>query len=193
MAASSPGASSAALHVSPSEEGELMDASEPVGASQPVLYEELLEVVTRAVAKLDLDWPVEQQKQRAPSKLAERFLRPVSLPERQSLPFFPDLHAKICRTMSSLGEEVRDAVLAVLPGLPEDKLSSLLNTLASIGVESKSDVQFIKEEDLPDYITPIQCRRAAVKIIIIQPKTRLEHADMRRFYTPDDLDLTLTS
>ncbi|GAA6087997.1 uncharacterized protein LOC101885684, partial [Tachysurus ichikawai] len=34
--------------------------------------------------------------------------------------------------MSSLGEEVRDAVLAVLPGLPEDKLSSLLNTLASI-------------------------------------------------------------
>ncbi|GAA6098881.1 uncharacterized protein LOC116675969, partial [Tachysurus ichikawai] len=44
-----------------------MDASEPVGPSQPVLYEELLEVVTRAVAKLDLDWPVEQQKQRTPS------------------------------------------------------------------------------------------------------------------------------
>lgn len=61
--------------------------------------------------------------------------------------------------MSSLVEEVRDAVLAVLPGLPEDKLSSLLNTLASIGVESKSDLQFIKEEDLPDHITPIQCRR----------------------------------
>ncbi|GAA6102809.1 uncharacterized protein LOC113531483, partial [Tachysurus ichikawai] len=66
--AASPGASSAALHVSPSEEGELMDASEPVGPSQPVLYEELLKVVTRAVARLDLDWPVEQQKQRTPSK-----------------------------------------------------------------------------------------------------------------------------
>nr|XP_055062817.1 uncharacterized protein LOC129445849 [Misgurnus anguillicaudatus] len=61
--------------------------------------------------------------------------------------------------MSSLGEEIRDAVLAVLPGLPDDKLSSLLNTLASIGVESKSDLQFIKEQDLPDHITPIQCRR----------------------------------
>lgn len=31
--------------------------------------------------------------------------------------------------------------------------------LASIGVESKSDLQFVKEEDLPDHITPIQCRR----------------------------------
>ncbi|GAA6095452.1 uncharacterized protein LOC123985223, partial [Tachysurus ichikawai] len=46
-----------------------MDASEPMGASQPVLYEELLEVVTRAIAKLDLDWPVEQQKQRTPRQL----------------------------------------------------------------------------------------------------------------------------
>ncbi|KAL0152015.1 hypothetical protein M9458_052681, partial [Cirrhinus mrigala] len=53
--------------------------------------------------------------------------------------------------MSMLGEDVRDAVLAVLPGLPEEKLL--------IGVESKSDLQFVKEEDLPDHITPIQCRR----------------------------------
>lgn len=58
-----------------------------------------------------------------------------------------------------LGEDVRDAVLAVLPGLPEEKLLSLLNKLASIGVESKSDLQFVKEKDLPDHITPIQCRR----------------------------------
>ncbi|KAI5102599.1 hypothetical protein C0J45_7951, partial [Silurus meridionalis] len=95
MAASSPGTSSAALHVSLSEEGELMDASEPVEPSQPVLYEELLEVVTRAVAKLDLAWPVKQQRQRAPSKLDERFLRPVSLPRRRGLLFFPDLHAEV--------------------------------------------------------------------------------------------------
>ncbi|RXN16247.1 hypothetical protein ROHU_008447 [Labeo rohita] len=61
--------------------------------------------------------------------------------------------------MSILGEDVQDAVLAVLPGLPEEKLLSLLNKLASIGVESKSDLQFVKEEDLPDHITPIQCCR----------------------------------
>lgn len=61
--------------------------------------------------------------------------------------------------MSTLDEDVRDAVLAVLPGLSEEKLVSLLNKLASIGVESKSDLQFVKEDDLPDHITPIQCRR----------------------------------
>uniref|UniRef100_A0A0F8AHU0 Uncharacterized protein n=1 Tax=Larimichthys crocea TaxID=215358 RepID=A0A0F8AHU0_LARCR len=56
-------------------------------------------------------------------------------------------------------EDIREAVLAVLPSLPEDKVQSLLNKLASIGVEFKSDLQFIKEEDLPANITPIQCRR----------------------------------
>ncbi|CAL8290569.1 unnamed protein product [Merluccius merluccius] len=61
--------------------------------------------------------------------------------------------------MSALGEDIRQAVFAVLPSLPDDKLQSLLNKLASIGVESKSDLQFIKEEDLPANITPIQCRR----------------------------------
>ncbi|TKS65224.1 hypothetical protein D9C73_028486 [Collichthys lucidus] len=61
--------------------------------------------------------------------------------------------------MSALMEDIREALLAVLPSLPEDKVQSLLNKLASIGVESKSDLQFIKEEDLPANITPIQCRR----------------------------------
>lgn len=61
--------------------------------------------------------------------------------------------------MSALMEDIREAVLSVLPSLPEDKVQVLLNKLASIGVESKSDLQFIKEEDLPANITPIQCRR----------------------------------
>lgn len=61
--------------------------------------------------------------------------------------------------MSALGEDVRDAVLVVLLVLPQEKLLSLLSKLTSIGVESKSDLQFVKEEDIPDHITPIQCRR----------------------------------
>lgn len=56
-------------------------------------------------------------------------------------------------------EDIKEAVLAVLPSIPEDKVQMLLNNLASIGVESKSDLQFIKEEDLLANITPIQCRR----------------------------------
>ncbi|CAJ1064759.1 hypothetical protein D9C73_028301 [Xyrichtys novacula] len=39
-------------------------------------------------------------------------------------------------------EDIREAVLVVLPSLPEDKVKSLLNKLASIGVESKPDLQF---------------------------------------------------
>ncbi|KAG9273476.1 hypothetical protein AMEX_G547 [Astyanax mexicanus] len=61
--------------------------------------------------------------------------------------------------MAALGEDIRDAVLAVLPGLPKEKLLSLLKKLTSIGVESQSDLQFVKEEDLPNDITPIQCRK----------------------------------
>ena len=61
--------------------------------------------------------------------------------------------------MAALGVDIRQAVLAVLPSLPEDKLQSILMKLESIGVETRSDLQFIKDEDLPANITPIQCRK----------------------------------
>ncbi|KAI5104614.1 bloodthirsty-relatedprotein family, member 6 [Silurus meridionalis] len=48
------------LHVFPSEENKMMDASQPVDSLQPVLYDELLAVVIRAVSKLDLAWPVKK-------------------------------------------------------------------------------------------------------------------------------------
>ncbi len=51
-------------------------------------YEELLEVVTRAVAKLNIDWPAEKQAEPQKSKLDERFLHTKPLPPRRSLPFF---------------------------------------------------------------------------------------------------------
>ncbi|KAI2654011.1 Aspartate--tRNA(Asp/Asn) ligase [Labeo rohita] len=61
-------------------------------------YEELLEVVTRAVAKLNIDWPAEKQAEPQRSKLDERFLcnRPPS--SHRSLPFFPDLHTEVSRS-----------------------------------------------------------------------------------------------
>ena len=61
-------------------------------------YEELLEVVTRAVAKLNIDWPAEVQEATVKSKLDERFLQPRSQPLRRSLPFFPDLHTEVSRS-----------------------------------------------------------------------------------------------
>ncbi|KAI2663485.1 DNA-directed RNA polymerase subunit beta' [Labeo rohita] len=57
-------------------------------------YEELLEVVTRAVAKLNIDWAVEEKAEPQRSKLDERFLRRKP---RWSLPFFPNLHTEVSR------------------------------------------------------------------------------------------------
>ncbi len=61
-------------------------------------YEELLEVVTRTVAKLNIDWPADDQTEKQRSKLDERFLRSKSLPLCRSLPFFPDLHTEVSRS-----------------------------------------------------------------------------------------------
>ncbi len=61
-------------------------------------YEELLEVVTRVVAKLNIDWPAEKQAESQKSKLDERFLRTKPLPPCRSLPFFPNLHIEVSRS-----------------------------------------------------------------------------------------------
>ncbi len=66
---------------------------------QSVLFEELLEVVTRAVAELNIDWPAEKECQECPKiKLDERFLRSKSPPLRRGLPFFPDLYTGVSRS-----------------------------------------------------------------------------------------------
>ncbi|KAI2664245.1 Transposon Ty3-G Gag-Pol polyprotein [Labeo rohita] len=86
------------LRLSSSEEVDIESVEE---APQSVQYEELLEVVTRAVEKLKIDWPAESQSELQKSKLDERFLpsRPPSA--RRSLPFFPDLHTEVSRSWSS--------------------------------------------------------------------------------------------
>ncbi|XP_032363307.1 uncharacterized protein LOC116675969 [Etheostoma spectabile] len=61
-------------------------------------YDELLDVVTRAVAKLGLDWPQAVRELNAGGRLDDRFLRSHSVPPRRSMPFFPDLHSELCRS-----------------------------------------------------------------------------------------------
>ncbi len=85
-----------ALHLSPSEEEDVESADySPIKSPQ---YEELLEVVTLAVAKLNIDWPADNQIEKQRSKLDERFLHSKSLPLRRCLPFFPDLHTEVSRS-----------------------------------------------------------------------------------------------
>ncbi len=56
-------------------------------------------MVTRAVAKLNIEWPAERECQERPkSKLDERFLCSRSPPPRRDLPFFPDLHTEVFRS-----------------------------------------------------------------------------------------------
>ncbi len=42
---------------------------------QSVQFEELLEVVSQAVAKLNIDWPLEEQDEHPKSKFDQSFLR----------------------------------------------------------------------------------------------------------------------
>jgi len=57
-----------------------------------------VEVVTRAVARLNISWSQNEQGTQAQSKLDERFMWHRSQPQRRGLPFFLDLHKKITRS-----------------------------------------------------------------------------------------------
>ncbi|KAI2646329.1 Lamina-associated polypeptide 2, isoform alpha [Labeo rohita] len=75
----------------PTQEEEEM--SEPSGTSCPA-YDELVEVMDRATARLDLPW--KRTRKSAPrGRLDERYLSDHSLPAQVSLPFLPDLHTEI--------------------------------------------------------------------------------------------------
>lgn len=99
-AVSSPRGASSSLHLSFFEEVDVeSDEDSPPHSSQ---YEGLLEVVTRAVAKLNIDWPTEKQAQLQKSKLNECFLCTKPLLPSRSLPFFPILHTEVSSSWKKL-------------------------------------------------------------------------------------------
>ncbi len=57
--------------------------------------------------------------------------------------------------MSSL-EEIKLAICSSLPGLSDETLQKLIHGL---GVETKADLNYVKEGDLMEYLRPIQCRK----------------------------------
>ncbi|KAL0201381.1 hypothetical protein M9458_004568, partial [Cirrhinus mrigala] len=94
-AVSSPRGMGLTLRISSSEE---IEEIEEIESADEVPHSpqsgELLEVVTRAVAKLNIDWPAEKQTEPQRSKLDERFLRTRSAPSHRSLPF----HTEVSRS-----------------------------------------------------------------------------------------------
>lgn len=74
--------------------------SESVSSLIPT-YEELVNVKTRATAKLKLVWSVER-KDIAPSRLDELFLTGHRCPAEVSFPFIPKLHDEFDKPLSAL-------------------------------------------------------------------------------------------
>ena len=56
-------------------------------------------------------------------------------------------------------QEIKEAVLSFLPGLPVETLTSLLEGLEELGVESRADLVLLQEKDLEKYLRTIQCRK----------------------------------
>ncbi len=92
-----PRAAASALLVSSPEEVDTGSAEHFAPPLSPQ-YEELVEVITRAAAKLSLDWSAERPVEPQRGKLDERFLRFQTAPPHRSLPFFPDLHTEVSRS-----------------------------------------------------------------------------------------------
>lgn len=61
--------------------------------------------------------------------------------------------------MSDISESIKDAVISVLPSVPEETLTLLVETILHPGVESKDDLQYIREQEIAEVIGPSQCRK----------------------------------
>lgn len=90
------------LELSASKEVDILSTEvEDVDESSPHHvpdYEDLVEVVTRAVERINISWPCERQEVQIKSKLDEHFL--MHRGEPWGLPFFPDLHDELCKSWS---------------------------------------------------------------------------------------------
>ncbi len=82
------------LQLSDSEELDVVSANAIDTEDSPPqsrAYEELVEVVTRVVEKLSIDWPAEREHVRSKGKLDECFLPSHAQPQCRGLLFSPDL------------------------------------------------------------------------------------------------------
>ncbi|CAL8271743.1 unnamed protein product [Lota lota] len=61
--------------------------------------------------------------------------------------------------MAAAQEELRRAVLAVLPDLPADTLTTLMAGLEELGVENKEDMSLLNEENLLPFLCVVQSRK----------------------------------
>ncbi|XP_046730723.1 uncharacterized protein si:ch211-86h15.1 [Silurus meridionalis] len=63
------------------------------------------------------------------------------------------------RTMSGLHQLLNDAVLSVLPSLSQDRTKQLVKKLVDQGVKGLNDLVNVKEDDIVEFIRPVQRRK----------------------------------
>ncbi|CAM4670589.1 unnamed protein product [Leuciscus chuanchicus] len=143
-AVSSPPMEAPILQLSSSEELDVVsiEAESEDSPPQSHAFEELLDVVTRAVHRLSIEWPEDRQDVRSKSKLDERFLPSRTQPRRRSLPFFPDLHTEVSK---SWGKPVSYRVYA-----PQTSHYSSIQKYKEYGYGEMPKV----EETLASYLSP---------------------------------------
>ena len=61
--------------------------------------------------------------------------------------------------MSELTSLIKEAIVSVLPNLPEETLCQMVEKLIGQGLESTDDLAFVREEDILEFVRPIQCRK----------------------------------
>lgn len=54
---------------------------------------------------------------------------------------------------------IREAILSTLPKIPVKSLSCMVEKLIQQGVETEDDLQYVTEDDIKEFMKPIQCRR----------------------------------
>ncbi|KAG2465346.1 ZP3 protein, partial [Polypterus senegalus] len=66
-----------------------------------------------------------------------------------------------------MSQDIREVVLSILPSLSNESLTSLLERLEALGVESREDLAFVQEKDLEKHIRPIQCRKLFTALMMM--------------------------
>ncbi len=77
------------------EMSESEDVETELSQNSCPVYEELLDVMERATARLDLPWERTKMAARTRGRLDERFLPGHKTPAQVNLPFLPDLHTEV--------------------------------------------------------------------------------------------------
>lgn len=54
---------------------------------------------------------------------------------------------------------MREAIFSTLPSIPAASLDSIVEKLIQQGVETEDDLQYVREQDIEEFMRPIQCRR----------------------------------